>query len=705
MSQLRYRAFISYSHRDEPWAAWLHKALETYRLPRGMRGRCGSFGLLPERLAPVFRDREELASASDLGRQVNAALAESEALVVVCSPQSAASRWVNEEVLAFKRLGRGERIFCLIVGGEPNASALPGREAEECFCPALRFALTEDGQLGTQPTEPIAADARPQGDGKAGARLKLIAGLLGIGLDDLRHREQQRQQRRMWLVTAGSTLVMAVTSTLAVLATTARDAAERRQRQADALVEFMIGDLYERMLEVNRIDIMQRVADEAMAHFSSLPPQDTSEQALFARATAIQKIGHIRKSQRLLQPALEAFGAALEITRDLSRRHPDSLEYRVGYADNLGRIGIIQWEMSKLDAAAASFEAAIAELQAADRQNPGALAVQRALLYQSTNAGRVYEASGDLDQAMRVYNDVLEAATRLHQAEPEAAKWKSEIGFAHNNLGKLASITGDLKSALQHFREEVATRIELADLAPEHKGFTTDLAWSRIFLGRLLLHTGKPEAAELVLTQSVLSLQHIASENPDDLFPRILLAVATRTRAEARLAQERQTEAMQDCASSEALLSAIVASRPDDSRTRLQLLDTLVTKAKIHLLAGVPEAASVLDELASGLKDVDPSTDRSRHARIGVMAVLYRRMLPASPDSASDRAWIEEAEAHLAHLEASRDPEITAARALLASLSGDANTANARAAALAQTGYFDPTTRMIMDASRSVGMR
>jgi hypothetical protein len=52
----------------------------------------------------------------------------------------AQSKWVNEEILAFKRLGREDRILCIIVGGEPNASELPGREAEECFPPALRWA-------------------------------------------------------------------------------------------------------------------------------------------------------------------------------------------------------------------------------------------------------------------------------------------------------------------------------------------------------------------------------------------------------------------------------------------------------------------------------------------------------------------------------------------------------------------------------------
>jgi len=28
--EFKYRAFISYSHSDEVWAKWLHKALETY---------------------------------------------------------------------------------------------------------------------------------------------------------------------------------------------------------------------------------------------------------------------------------------------------------------------------------------------------------------------------------------------------------------------------------------------------------------------------------------------------------------------------------------------------------------------------------------------------------------------------------------------------------------------------------------------------
>ena len=180
MDATKYRAFISYSHRDAGWASWLHRSLERYRPPKALIGTVTSQGEVPKRLSPVFKDREELPSATDLGGLINAALAGSAAQIVICSPQAAKSKWVNEEILAFKRLGREDKILCIIVGGEPNATDMRGREAEECFPPALRFRLGSDGNLSAVRTEPIAADARPGKDGKSNAKLKLISGLLGV---------------------------------------------------------------------------------------------------------------------------------------------------------------------------------------------------------------------------------------------------------------------------------------------------------------------------------------------------------------------------------------------------------------------------------------------------------------------------------------------------------------------------------------------
>ena len=199
--EYKYKAFISYSHADEKWAAWLHKALESYRPPKHLVGTHTSMGEVPERVAPVFRDREELASSTDLGADLTAALAASACQIVICSMSSAKSHWVNEEILAFKRLGRSDRIFSLIVEGEPYASGSPESEQFECFPLALRFKLHDNGELSDVPAEPIAADARPGKDGKNNARIKLLAGLLGVGFDDLRQRDLQRRHRRLAIIT------------------------------------------------------------------------------------------------------------------------------------------------------------------------------------------------------------------------------------------------------------------------------------------------------------------------------------------------------------------------------------------------------------------------------------------------------------------------------------------------------------------------
>ena len=191
----KYWAFISYSTSDRLWAEWLMQRLETYRVPKRLAGRASRDGTVPRRLYPIFRDRDELPTSSDLGQAIELALAASRYLVVVCSRRSAGSIWVDAEVRTYKRIGRANRILCVIVDGEPNATDR-GRPGEECFCPALRHAVGPDGALTAERVEPLAADARAGMDGRAAALVKLLAGLLGVDYDELRRRERKRRIRR-----------------------------------------------------------------------------------------------------------------------------------------------------------------------------------------------------------------------------------------------------------------------------------------------------------------------------------------------------------------------------------------------------------------------------------------------------------------------------------------------------------------------------
>ena len=122
MPDFRFRAFISYSHADEQTAKWLHQRLENYRLPRQF---VASQGLSSNRLGIIFRDRDELASSDDLSTSIKTALGESENLIVICTPDSASSNWVNEEIKLFKQIRSNDRVFCVLAAAE--SIDLPGQ--------------------------------------------------------------------------------------------------------------------------------------------------------------------------------------------------------------------------------------------------------------------------------------------------------------------------------------------------------------------------------------------------------------------------------------------------------------------------------------------------------------------------------------------------------------------------------------------------
>ncbi|MDB5972702.1 MAG: hypothetical protein JWQ90_5152 [Hydrocarboniphaga sp.] len=234
----RYWAFISYSHHDARAAEQLRRWLERYSVPRRLVGRASPAGALPRRLFPIFRDRDELPSSAELGGVINRALLASRYLIVVCSPQAAASHWVNEEIRQFKAMGRADRVLALIVDGEPNAVD----PAHECFPPALRWDDDAADSSTRTPIEPIAADARRSGDGESLARIKLVSGLLNVGLDELLRRERRRllQLRLAWFFGLATAAALAAS---ALVLQQREYAARERAATLSRLVENGRGEL------------------------------------------------------------------------------------------------------------------------------------------------------------------------------------------------------------------------------------------------------------------------------------------------------------------------------------------------------------------------------------------------------------------------------------------------------------------------------
>lgn len=536
---MRYAAFISYNHRDRKEASWLHKALETYRIPKRLHGQPSAVGPLGPRLPPIFQDREELAASSNLAESVRAALVESASLIVICSPNGARSHWVNEEIRAFVAVGRRDRIQCLIIGGEPNAATLPGADPSlECLPPAL----FEDGGA-----EPLASDIRPGKDGRPAARLKLLAGIMGLPYDELRQREAARRQRQLAIIASASAVGFVLMAGLAVNAVLARneavvqrDIARQKTITAERTTAF-VQSLFEvsdpseaKGSQVSALEILDKGAQRIAGSLSNEP--SVKAELMTTLSKVYLGLGAYRKGDSIIQ---------------------DSLKLKVDdpavAAKQLLALGDSETRQGDYAKAAATFTRALALARDPDRGNPDIVAAiligrgeARSALNDTTDAEIDMRAALALDTARfgpknpAIARD-LEALGLNALAENREIKAKSLFeralairipaqGLAHprvsedyNELGAIAYLQRD-STAAEKFWKQALKSDELV-LGPDHP----DVAISINNVARVMLERrGFAEARALLIRARDISLKQ-RSETHDDLaFILANLAIAER---------------------------------------------------------------------------------------------------------------------------------------------------------------------------------
>jgi hypothetical protein len=465
VSVFRYKAYISYSHQDERHATWLHHALEAYRVPRRLVGSKGEFGAVPGKLAPVFRDRDELSSATDLSEKITSALKESESLVVVCSPASAQSTWVNEEIRLFRTLGRGDRIFCVIVDGDPQSDE-PGKA---CFPDALLE--HEDGLQH----EPLAADIRKWADGKHLAKSKLVAGILGLRLDELRRRELQRKRK----IQAATGIVLVAVIALAVFAfqtrlseQQAREAQQRDRENAENMLSQFV-EATEKLEQTADLQTRKTFNEVASNFLQKLDPDDLSIESRRNLGRILQKQGEISYDEGDRQLAIDLFTDSKAILASIYNENPRD-------------------EQAMFDLSQVEYY-----------------------------IGKLHSSQGNYEGAYKSFSDYRDASEKLIGLDPQNADWVMEMAYALSNLGYLEkhrnppaihSALEFYKGALQYVQQAIlldeSRRWELAD-------FHADLADAWLEVCDL------PQALSSRVTAAQLAEQYYLADPANNRLKRI----------------------------------------------------------------------------------------------------------------------------------------------------------------------------------------
>ncbi len=619
MNRTKYRAFLSYSHRDARWADWLHKSLESYRPPRQLVGTETARGAVPKRLTPIFRDREELASATDLGAVISEALSQSATQIVICSPQAAKSHWVNQEILAFKRLGREDRIFCLIVGGEPNASDIPAQAEQECFPPALRFRLDVDGNLGSKRSEPIAADARAGKDGKNNAKLKLIAGVLGVGFDALRRREQQRRNRRLFVLTCAALAGMVVTSGLAGYALIERQAAERQTVRAQAEAETA------RQTTSFLVDLF-RISDPSEARGNSVTAREMLDKGAARidhelagqptiRATLMDTLGTVYMGLGLYRQARPLLASAVAtLSRDKTAK-PLSLSVALAHEGDLSTL------QAHYDAAEKAYRQAIAIQSARPQDRLSRIELSKTL----HGLGTLLEQQGRYADADRILRQALKLQRKLHPG-PDG-----DIAITLKDLARVMAAGGDLNGAIPVMRKALAMQRTLRGTEPH-----PDLAEAMNDMALLLEEHGDYDGAEKLFREAIAMKRRLYGDKHPEIAAGLNnLAAVLQDKGELAAAESayRQALAMQrellgevhpDTANTLNNLAFVQSARGDMQGALATEREALAVYRKLFPYDH-PDVASILNRIGFWLTEAGeyPEAERDLQAALAMRKRLF----------------------------------------------------------------------------------
>ena len=566
--EFRYRAFLSHAHADTRWAKWLHGRLEAFRIDRDLAGRATSLGVVPASLRPIFRDRDDFTGGHSLTDATIGALDASGALVVLCSPHSARSKYVNEEVRLFRWRHPERPVIPVIIEGT----------YPDNFPPALRNDVDADGTITDRSMTLLGPDLRENADGRQLGLVKVVAGMIGVGSDDI-YRRAERARRHSARFRNG---VIAVLAFLALAAVGSAAYALHQLKTNEALLDDTLkiftslvdravktGEAYSLPLNVTRgfLEEAEGMLRAMSQHGQETPKlkyrkavmlsafadnyrdlgQTTTWQSrigeaqrimadltrehplnkdfAFLRSGIYDSAGDLQRTKADLVAAMREYQAAYELRSRLATAAPDNATWQVALTRSHNRIGGVLMSQGNPAAALTHFRAGFAIAERLAKLDPDNIGVQQSLSAAHGRIGLVLmmqeDPSGALDRqrAARAINE------RLARADPVNASRQSGLSATEMQIGALLSALGEPKEALKSFRASQVIFEGLAKADPNNASWTNDLAMSHWTIAAVQDSLGDwPAAPENAQTAHAI-WERLAKADPDNADWQLLLSM------------------------------------------------------------------------------------------------------------------------------------------------------------------------------------
>ncbi|HYK01718.1 MAG TPA: protein kinase [Thermoanaerobaculia bacterium] len=504
------------------------------------------------------------------------------------------------------------------------------------------------------------------------------------GLERLRLLEQKPQRIARRAIAATLALIAAIGAwrytvdlkAERAIAVEARAEADARRAQADDLINFMLGDLRKKLEPVGKLDIMDDVAERALAYSGTSRPESLSGSELVQNANALHQLAQVRIAQGKLNEGFNSANHALLLASEAAKRkdagaeeqmslamshfwvgnirrlrgeYPEALQQMQRYRDLMVKLAVAhphndeyQVERAYGHSAVASILEAQGDLAGALREHAPALAVNRArlaadpsstakqleLAYTLNKTGNVMQSLGRLEEAEQHFEQEHAIYARLVAADPRQRKWQDRLANSHSYLASVFELTGNTVEATKHRRAEMMIYGQLHAHDAMNADWTRNYALAMMRVADLLRWNGDLRAAMPLFERSETLLGSLVASDVTRPTWRRDQAVVQIARARAFLAAGSTAQAGRLARTAEATLQQLSLSDPVNRRS---LADAQLMAGEVHAASG--EAALAAEAWSRSLATIEALGERTTEPRI--LDVWSRALMRArGPDAA-----------------------------------------------------------------------
>jgi len=384
----RYKAFISYNHRDLKFAKQLHAKLENFRFKTKE-----SSGETNKPLFPVFLDENELKAGSTLSEAIQNSIRASDYLVVICSKNSAESKWVKAELAFMQSLNRDKDIIGVI----------PDKHGDE----------THIAELFGPASEHLAADFRP-GKNKNLQLSKIAATIIGVELDDVYQRESRRKNKQMLSMGVGLSAIAILMSGLAANAYFSETEAVRQRQNSEEIIAFMIDEFRDDLEKLDQLDLLADVGEKAQDYFSDRDLNSLSDESILLQSRTLRQLADIDEKRGEIEIAIVRIQNAHLASEQMIKRLPKNKDAIKEHAKNADHWGYLEYQFGKLSKAKELFESAKQSYDLGAKYFPDDAELLWKSVVAEQNIGIMILQMGHADEARPYLKRTLEAV-KTHQ--------------------------------------------------------------------------------------------------------------------------------------------------------------------------------------------------------------------------------------------------------------------------------------------------